>query len=573
MEKRRWGPLLPPELCKELLLQHVACAVPGYRPGCSASTLLCAPRWAWPALLRARDILRDAAEDLFGDFLWPETTVTVAWFPGSGLPLHADNGRSYLAQRHVSAVCWLGAQGEDFQGGDFFFAEGPTLRPQAGHGVIFSSEELHGLKEVTQGMRVALNVWFTRDPAAAEDPRLLRRISQCRSGGARRVFGEGPQASWPPGEPARVLARQTAQAVAKAPRRFGQAKAVCKSLGRGTDGCGGDWRFDVALRACRLYMRSGRLLRILRAREQQVTAALPSWRARGLLSAPCDKPRLRRPRRPRFFGRVDTAASVPGLTVLRGALKPNAQARLLRRAERLLCGACNQAMRFGDLPHWAQRLAKRCRIPGFRVRFDQLIVNAYNRGEGIRPHVDLLKFGEQVAGVSLGSEATLKLRRIRAERLPVKPGEECRLSEEDLEVSVSVALAPGDVYGLAGPARYNWTHEICPESVLKRRVSLTFRRLVSALGPDPIDTAAVGSVLSSLPIMVQYTAGHQWLPASRVSKAFRWLARTLGPAALGLLAGVAVLSLLQLLCKAAGSGARDSLSFKDGYLRVATEEL
>ena len=31
MEKRRWGPLLPPELCKELLLQHVACAVPGYR--------------------------------------------------------------------------------------------------------------------------------------------------------------------------------------------------------------------------------------------------------------------------------------------------------------------------------------------------------------------------------------------------------------------------------------------------------------------------------------------------------------------------------------------------------------
>ena len=32
------------------------------RPGCSASTLLCAPRWAWPALLRARDILRDAAE-------------------------------------------------------------------------------------------------------------------------------------------------------------------------------------------------------------------------------------------------------------------------------------------------------------------------------------------------------------------------------------------------------------------------------------------------------------------------------------------------------------------------------
>ena len=32
------------------------------RPGCTASCLASAPLWAWPALVRARQLLRDAAE-------------------------------------------------------------------------------------------------------------------------------------------------------------------------------------------------------------------------------------------------------------------------------------------------------------------------------------------------------------------------------------------------------------------------------------------------------------------------------------------------------------------------------
>lgn len=122
--------LLPQDLCRELKLVHRVCAVPGYRPGCTSATLLASPPWTWPALFRARDLARDAAEDLFDAFggLWPETTVTVAWLPGSALPVHTDNCRDYLAQRHVSAVVWLSSQGVDFQGGEFF-VEGPG-RPQ-----------------------------------------------------------------------------------------------------------------------------------------------------------------------------------------------------------------------------------------------------------------------------------------------------------------------------------------------------------------------------------------------------------------------------------------------------------
>lgn len=85
--------------------------------------MVSAPPWSWPAWLRARQLARDAAEELFDDFggLWAETTVTVGWFVGAGLPLHRDNGEEHLRRRHVTAVLWLNEGGRDFEGGDFFF--------------------------------------------------------------------------------------------------------------------------------------------------------------------------------------------------------------------------------------------------------------------------------------------------------------------------------------------------------------------------------------------------------------------------------------------------------------------
>eukprot|EP00913_Durusdinium_trenchii_P002151 g1986.t2 len=134
---------------------------------------------------------------------------------------------------------------------------------------------------------------------------------------------------------------------------------------------------------------------------------------------------------------------LPGLLLKRQVVKK--QEEVIRRSQRLLRRQ-NQAMRFGQLPHWAQRLARRCApTPAFRVPYDQLIVNAYDPGE-----------------------ATMIFRQIRPSALPVKSGQECCL-EQDTDRTVQVQLRPGDVYALRGAARYQWTHEISP--VTQRRIS------------------------------------------------------------------------------------------------------
>lgn len=102
------------------------------------------------------------------------------------------------------------------------------------------------------------------------------------------------------------------------------------------------------------------------------------------------------------------------------------------------------------------------------------------------PHIDLLKFEDEVLGISLGA-AEMVFRRIKPEMLPVQPGgdrkmrkhvdssdvssgfsgQECRVDCEDRHLKIG--LQPGDVYGMRGAARYEWSHEIMP--VKARRIS------------------------------------------------------------------------------------------------------
>ena len=65
--------------------------------------------------------------------------------------------------------------------------------------------------------------------------------------------------------------------------------------------------------------------------------------------------------------------------------------------------------------------------------FDQLIVNLYQPGEGLKPHVDLLRFQDGIAIVSLQSSAILAFTR----------GKEM----------VDVQLDPGDLLLLEGESR------------------------------------------------------------------------------------------------------------------------
>ena len=138
----------------------------------------------------------------------------------------------------------------------------------------------------------------------------------------------------------------------------------------------------------------------------------------------------------------------------------------------------NQAMRFGrkHLPTWALELADAiahlaarptgdgddrtdtifpqevlARADTKRGVFDQMIVNNYVPGDGLKPHVDLAAFADGVAVVSLQSAVVMDM------YPPMVCGGGGGM---EYETSYPVWLAPGDVLFLSGDARWRWRHGI-----------------------------------------------------------------------------------------------------------------
>ncbi|KAJ6468962.1 hypothetical protein DFH09DRAFT_1222044 [Mycena vulgaris] len=104
----------------------------------------------------------------------------------------------------------------------------------------------------------------------------------------------------------------------------------------------------------------------------------------------------------------------------------------------------------------------------------QAILNLYRPGEGITPHVDLLRrFGDGIVGVSFGSGCLMQFARV-AEAEGVRP--------------LNLFLPERSVLVLSGDARYGWTHGIeertadlvAGTGVVERgvRLSITFRWLL-----------------------------------------------------------------------------------------------
>ena len=133
----------------------------------------------------------------------------------------------------------------------------------------------------------------------------------------------------------------------------------------------------------------------------------------------------------------------------------------------------DESMRLGELPEWAQELARRLVSEGFMKDLpDQVIVNEYRGKQGISPHIDQPRsFAEHVATISLLETWGMVFR--------------CRHGKEKVEKPLerrSVAVLTGD-------ARYKWTHEIPQRRTeplmdeqgkrrraeRSRRISLTFR--------------------------------------------------------------------------------------------------
>ena len=110
---------------------------------------------------------------------------------------------------------------------------------------------------------------------------------------------------------------------------------------------------------------------------------------------------------------------------------------------------------------------------------DQVIINEYNPGEGIRPHKDRNYYENQICGVNLGSSCIMRF--IRGKNLE----------------TIDIEIPRRSLYIMQDEARNKWTHGIPPRkkdkingtiSIRDRRVSITYRKVkplkVHMINPD-----------------------------------------------------------------------------------------
>jgi hypothetical protein len=172
-----------------------------------------------------------------------------------------------------------------------------------------------------------------------------------------------------------------------------------------------------------------------------------------------------------YFG-LEKSDLIPGLSVIHSALDANLCNELLVKIkENHWFSNGNQMMFFGKLPSFLSPLYDigLKMLPNFHREplFDQCIANYYKNSQGIKPHVDLLKFDDGILIISLLGTCTMDF--IKNNQI------------------VSFFLGPGDAISLSNEARYEWKHTI-PERIVdmndrgelvKRteRISITLRSL------------------------------------------------------------------------------------------------
>lgn len=100
---------------------------------------------------------------------------------------------------------------------------------------------------------------------------------------------------------------------------------------------------------------------------------------------------------------------------------------------------------------------------------DQVIINEYSPGQGIRPHKDRNYFDNQICGVNLGSGCIMRF-------IKIKGGD-----------VVDVEIPRRSLYVMQDDARYKWNHAIPPRKKdiiagnkqhRERRLSITYRKVM-----------------------------------------------------------------------------------------------
>lgn len=100
-------------------------------------------------------------------------------------------------------------------------------------------------------------------------------------------------------------------------------------------------------------------------------------------------------------------------------------------------------------------------FPRVPTQARQAILNLYQPGEGITPHVDLLqRFGDGIIGVSFASGCVMQFAKVKANNEQVPEGTLISKDSEGERESWDVYLPHQSVIVLSEDARYRWTHGI-----------------------------------------------------------------------------------------------------------------
>ncbi|XP_021641298.2 uncharacterized protein LOC110636073 isoform X3 [Hevea brasiliensis] len=142
--------------CKELEFIHKSSSTVGYRPNVFSTTLshLIAtncPHFIIP-FVPIRERLKEKVEEFFGcEYeLFVEFTGLISWSKGASIGWHSDDNRPYLKQRDFTDVAIYTAD----------------------------SSNVHSVDEITEGERLTLTLWFSRDSTHDEDAKLISLLSE-----------------------------------------------------------------------------------------------------------------------------------------------------------------------------------------------------------------------------------------------------------------------------------------------------------------------------------------------------------------------------------------------------------
>jgi len=141
-----------------------------------------------------------------------------------------------------------------------------------------------------------------------------------------------------------------------------------------------------------------------------------------------------------------------GLIVLPESLTPDEIASILLQIPR----THNQTMYFNNIPSFLDVLST-IGVPFLNRNpvFNQAVINVYERGQGLKSHIDLDKFEDGILVCNLIGTVNFAFTRNEEEN--------------------SIVMNPGDCLIMTGESRSEWKHGF--EAVMSERIGVTMRRM------------------------------------------------------------------------------------------------